>query len=347
MSPRELLRELVYPLTEVSILIAIVVFALLATLADAAGLLGIWLGVLLVPAWYRYLLLLLEARANGRPAPVAGVEQFNIAENFWSLTPLILHAAGIWIGFLLQSRVSDAAALVFLLALSAVLPASLAILAVTRSPVESLNPAAWWRLMRACGGRYVLAVLVPLAGGLLVWLVVLPAIAAVARSTFLYSVAAFYDMVLLFTVTGAVVHASGVQWQVDIPEPSAGRQDPEADLLRVRRYVLNHAWGFISRGNASGGLKHIQHAIAEEADAGPAWQWYFTRMLEWPSTDPALQLARSWLGWLLEQGRDIEALKLMTRCLRENPAFRPWPADVAAATELACRFERDDLLPRH
>lgn len=344
MKPRELLRELIYPLTEVSVLLAILVFALLATLAEAAGLLGLWLAVLLVPAVYRYLLLLLEARASGRPAPVVGIEQFNIAENFWSLTPLILHAAAIWIGFLLQWRVSDAAALVFALALFAVLPASLAILAITRSPIESLNPAAWWRLVRGCGKPYLLALAVPLAGGVLLWAVVWPAIAAITRSAFLYAVAANYELVLLFTVTGAVLHGSDVQWQVDIPAPSAGRQDPEADLLRQRRNVLSHAWGFISRGNATGGLKHIELAIAEEPDAGRAWQWYFTRMLEWPSTDPALQLARSWLGWLLEQERDIEALKLMTRCLRENPAFRPRPANIDAARELARRFNRDDLL---
>lgn len=67
-------------------------------------------------------------------------------------------------------------------------------------------------------------------------------------------------------------------------------------------------------------------------------------MLEWPSPDPALQLGRSWLGWLLRQNREIEALKLMTRCVRENPAFCPWPADADAARELAERFKRGDLL---
>jgi hypothetical protein len=325
-------------------LLAIVVFAALVTLAFAAGFLGIWLGVLLVPAFYRYLLLLLEARASGRSAPVAGIELFDVVENFWSLTPLILLAAAIWIGRLLATRVSGAAALAFGLALFAVLPASLGILAVTRSPAESLNPAAWWRLVRACGPGYLWAVLVPLAGGFLLWRVVWEAIAAVAPSSFLYAVVSIYDMVLLFTVTGAVLNAHGVQWQVDIPAPVETGGDEEA-LSRARRKVLNHAWGFVSRGNATGGLKHIERAIAGESDTAAAWQWYFASMLEWPSPDPALQLARSWLGCLLRQGRDIEALKLMTRCLRENPAFRPWPADAAAAAALARRFRRDDLLP--
>lgn len=340
----ELLRELAYPLTEAGVLLAILVLALLATLAKAAGLPGLWLVVLLLPALYRYLLFLLEARATGRPAPVAGVELFNLAENFWSLTPLILYAAAIWGGFVLRERVSETAALVLALALCAVLPASLGTLAITRSPVESLNPAGWWRLMRACGAGYLLAVVVPPAVGILSWVVVWKALSAVAPGTFLYALAVNYGLVLSFSLTGAVLHACAVEWQVDIPGPSAGRRDPASDLLRERRAVLNHAWGFISRGNASGGLQHIENAIAKEPEAAAAWRWYFEAMLEWPSAEPALQLGRSWLGWLLGEGREVEALKLMTRCLRENPAFRPWPADLGPATSLARRFHRDDLL---
>ena len=71
MNAAEILAEIVYPLKDTTVLLAILAFALLSTLAGAAGLLGIWLAVLLLPALYRYLLLLLEARANGKSAPAS------------------------------------------------------------------------------------------------------------------------------------------------------------------------------------------------------------------------------------------------------------------------------------
>ncbi len=90
------MRELLFPATDSVVLTAIVTFALLGLLAQHAGLLGLWLGVILLPAVFRYLLMLLEARALGRPTPVAGIELFNIADNLWSLAPLVLVAVVVW-----------------------------------------------------------------------------------------------------------------------------------------------------------------------------------------------------------------------------------------------------------
>ena len=161
MAPRGLAKEIAYPLTDMTVLVAMVAFALLSALAQAAGILGLWLAVLLVPASFRYLLALLEARANGRAAPVATIEMFNIADNFWTLAPLVIFAVAIWGGFLLAQQGFTAAARLAGLAVFVVLPASLAILAITRSPFESLNPAAWIRMARACSADYVIAAVVP------------------------------------------------------------------------------------------------------------------------------------------------------------------------------------------
>ncbi len=49
-SPAWLIRELGFPVTDTVVLIAIVSFALLTTLAREAGIFGIWLGIILVPA---------------------------------------------------------------------------------------------------------------------------------------------------------------------------------------------------------------------------------------------------------------------------------------------------------
>jgi hypothetical protein len=75
MNAKRFLREIAWPLTDMVVLIAIVAFTLLTALAQAAGQLAFWLNLLLValllPPLFRYLLMLLESRAYGRPTPVA------------------------------------------------------------------------------------------------------------------------------------------------------------------------------------------------------------------------------------------------------------------------------------
>ena len=67
-----------------AIALSIIAFWLFARLAMAAGLLGLWLALVVTPAFFRYLLYVLEARAAERSAPTLGGELFNWVENFWS-----------------------------------------------------------------------------------------------------------------------------------------------------------------------------------------------------------------------------------------------------------------------
>lgn len=340
MKPRELAREIAYPVTDMTVLLGIAGFALLSALAGAAGMLGLWLGILLLPALFRYLLAILEARANGRAAPVAGIEMFNIVDNFWTLTPLVIYAVSIWGSFALAERGWIAAARLAGLGLFVVLPASLAVLAITRSPLESLNPVAWWRMLRACGRDYALAAIAPPMAMLLVSVLPLQGMPALVSNLF-----AFYPVFLLCTLTGAVLNENGVSVRLRIPDPvEPGEAAVSAGLDTERRKVLNHAYGFVSRGNLDGGLAHVCSAIGHDPDPAEAWRWYFEHMLEWESNTGALFFAQIYLGRLLAGGCDVEALKLLTRCFLEDPAFRPLPADRDAAVQTARRFRRDDLL---
>ena len=126
MRPAKIASELAYPMTEMSVIMAIVVFTLLYMLASAAGLFGIWLFAAIVPAYFRYLLYLLEARANGRAAPVRGVELFNWVENFWSLFPLVWLAAVSWGAWFLATTFSMTVALIFAVTIFLFVPASMA-----------------------------------------------------------------------------------------------------------------------------------------------------------------------------------------------------------------------------
>ena len=290
-----IIRELIYPLTDMSVVLALIVFLLLEVLAEAAGVFGIWLFVVIVPAFFRYLLYLLEARANGRDAPPPGGELFNWVENFWSLFPLVLLCLLTWGAYFLARQMSVTAAVVFGAFVLLIYPASMAILATTRSPIESLNPAALSVLLKNCGREYLAIPLVVVAMFLLIW-----NLALLGFPYILLKAAVIYASILMFTLTGSVLHAKGTSISVDLPparEPGAEKLD--TDLTRERTEVLNHAYGFVSRGNRQGGLQHIDAWISSEADTGGAYRWFFEQMLKWESTDAALFFAQTYLSWLL------------------------------------------------
>jgi len=340
MRPSAVARELVFPLTDMGVVLAIIVFTVLATLASSAWLFGIWLMAVILPAFFRYLLYLLEARANDRDAPVPGIELFNWVENFWSLFPLVLLATLVWGAYFLATNVSVIAAIVFAVAVLLLLPASMAVLATTRSPLQSLNPLPMVQIMRACDLDYLLIVL-----QFMLATAALYGLQSLDVPSIVTNFAILYQAVLLFTFTGAVLRVNKVVAQIDIPDALEPGEQELADIRdRERRSVANHAYGFVSRGNRAGGLEHIHKRIAREADADDARRWFFNEMLTWESKDAALVFAQTWLNLMLSQQRNVEALKLTARCLLENPEFRPLAEDREAILELAREAKHDELL---
>jgi hypothetical protein len=340
MKPAEVLREALYPLTDTALLLAIIAFAALGTLAQAAGLFGLWLALVIMPAFFRYALCILEARAHGNAAPPPGIELFNWVENFWSLFPLFLLALTTWGEIFIYTRYSRAAALwlpgIFLL----VYPASVAVLGTTRSPLASLNPRNLYHIMRLCGRDYLWIPLVLLVMLLAFYYLLNPGIWGIV----LYF-AAIYVFFLLFTLTGAVLHAHRIADEIQIDAPLAATEAHiAADLLKERRKVATHAYGFISRGNRDGGLAHIRQRLAQEADVTDAGRWFFHEMLTWETRSAALFFAQEYFAHLLSKDDDLNALKLLSRCLHEDASWKPLLRDRDAATQLAEKYKRDDLL---
>jgi len=323
-----------------AVLLAMIVLLVLGTLAKAAGILGLWLAFIIVPAYFRYLLYLLEARASGLDAPVLSVELFSIVENFWSLFPLILVCVLIWGEYFLISNFSFVVAIIPGIVVLFLFPASMAVLAMTRSPIESLNPAALFVLIRSCGRDYFL---IPLITAAMVFLI--GYLGTLDLSQVVTNALSMYASILLFTMTGSVVHANAAGIEIALPPPrEPDAEQVGADLVRERTRVLNHAYGFVSRGNRKGGLQHIYDWIANEADLDAAYRWFFEQMMKWESKEGALLFAQQYLSNLLERGRDVEALKLIGRCRLEEPRFKPAPELIEAALAAAERQHNDELL---
>lgn len=340
MNLRDVAMEFRYPLTDMAIVLAMLFYWLVFGLGQNAGLFGIALLFLTTPAYLRYLLYLLEARANGQSAPVPDISMFNPADNFWTLTPFILIAIAIWAGILLLNKISLFAVFMIGAATLVTLPASMAVLAITHSPVESLNPLAMARMIRACGPAYFAVPITQLA---LLWLFYLLYKSGVPL--FWIDLGTSYQIMLIFSMTGAVLQQNDVAMQVDIPDAIPITEEERADdLENERQKVANHAYGFISRGNREGGFAHIQQWLEKESARDEAYHWFFLEMLKWETKEPALFFAQEYLGHLLRWKMDNEALKLIARCLHENPRWKPGQAERDEVNELATRHGRDDLI---
>jgi hypothetical protein len=339
MKATDLFRELGYPVRDSAVLMAMLLFFGLVELAAFARYFGLFLALLVAPALFRYLTLLLEARSLGRAAEPPGIELFQWFGNGWSLFPAVPVIALLCLHLYLHGRYGPAAALAVDAVFASVLPASLAVLAITHSPLESLRPGAVGGIIVRCGAAYWIApVYLAAVAVACVWL------AASSLSGFVLHLALFYAVFAFHALLGGILRPQHLHEEIDIPAPverDAAEQATELD--RQRTQVLNHAYGFVSRDNRGGGLAHINDWLERDPEPARAWRWFFEQMLKWESRDAALVFAQQYLSQLLAAQMEVEAVKLMMRCRLVNPAFVPLPGDRDLARQAALNCHNEDL----
>lgn len=336
MSIAECVNALTYPLRSTTALVAMVSFYLLLQLAIAAGILGLWLAVVIVPALFRYLVLLAEARARGRDAEPPGIEYFSLAGNLWTLFPVLPLVVFLALYFAAADYGVVAAVIVAGL-MAALFPAMMAVLVITHSPAQSLNPVAWFRLTSRLGVAYLYAP---------VMLVLITVLLVLLRDTphWMQSFIELYAAFAFYAVLGTLLARDDLLDEVDIPDAEPpGEMVEQARLDERRAGVLNHAYGFVSRGNSDGGLSHVLAWIEKDPQPAAAWPWFFEQMLRWENTDAALVFAQAWVGELLRSGLNIQAVKIMLRARLVNERFRPRTEDLPLAIDAAEKSGNEEL----
>ncbi|MDX1498342.1 MAG: hypothetical protein R3176_00495 [Woeseiaceae bacterium] len=339
MNPSDIGRELVYPARNGKVLAGLVMYFLLLELALFARAFGLVLLAVILPAVIRYLMQLLEARSRGVDPGPPGIDTFAWTGNVWSIFP-VLHVLVLVLGATLAAAVVPAAVGGLFAGLyGLLLPASLIVLAVTRSPAESLRPDTLYRVIRRMVPGYLVVPAFAAA--------VVAAIAGLARAGTPEIVTGFLAVYCAFAgcaLAGGVARANRLHAEVSIAVP-VGPDDAAvaAGLVRDREKVLGHAYGIVSRGNRAGGLAHVT-AWLEAVDDPAAWDWFIDRMTGWEDPDAGLMLAQKRLGLLLREGRDTAAVKLMLRCRLVDAGFRPLPGDRPLALAAAERAQHDELV---
>jgi len=329
MKPGSLLKAALLPLIEPILLFPLVMFWVFVCIGTSGSPLGILVLILCLPPVFRYQMIIIEASARGKKPAVFNAEFFDWTGSLWTLFPLPVVIALLWFGATAQSSFGDAGLIAVLAFAGVFLPASLVVLAITHSPLQSLNPIAIGRLLRETGESFWVASIYLFVLG---W-------AAVQAEQLPNIAGNFVHLFVLFSfsvVTGTLIEPFGLVDDVSIPESIEPDENKiVADLDQSRAEILDHAYGFISRGNREGGFKAIIDWIETDEDPAGAWAWFFEHMLRWEQVDHALFFGQHYVRDLFKYGDYKPALKIILRCRLINDQFRPFREDVPTAIEAA------------
>ena len=333
----DIARAVFAPLTELSMLLPLLMFWGLLTLGLYRPPFGFLIVLLSLPPLFRCQSLIVEAYANARVPGAFDAEYFSWFGTAWTMFPLALAIALGYAGFRATDAWGVSGMWASIVVASAIVPASLAVLAITHSALQAMNPAALFKVFRQAGVQFIVA---PAYVLLLTWL-------ALASGSLPLWAVVFVGVFVLFSVaslTGTLIAPLRLVDDVHIPEAAEpDKNRTTGELAKLRESVLGHAYGFISRTNREGGFQHLFGAIEEDPDPVAAWDWYLNSMFLWEDKVHVLFFARHYIRDALAHNEDIRAIKVALRCYRENEQFRPFPEDVPALAQIARRTGNAEL----
>lgn len=219
---------------------------------------------------------------------------------------IVLAAAGAYIG--LRYLGMDTGARILLGASLACMPASVALLAVTREFSAALNPAKLLAAAIGMGHGYLFCLLGSAAVLMLLEL-------AQAHGGLLWYLPLFYGLFLYANLIGGTVYARRLPLGVNSPRSPESRAERErAETIAIRNGILTHAYGFAARGNAAGALRHIESYIVTDENTVEARLWMLNEISRWEWGAAALEFGTRVAAYCDERGYADEARRVRLIC---------------------------------
>lgn len=342
----EVLREIALPLTDAAPLMLMVLASVMTTFGLALSrspvlfVIGIIVLVFITSAFMKYSTRVLAARATGFDVPAADLSVFDYFRDVWGLYPWLGHVLVTAVGLALWTRFGNLAGAAYLLLVAPLVPAAVAAAAVTRRFLSLFNVPGLLRIARLMGRDYLVLLVAWVALGLLAaWLRSrAPALVAVFAGCF--------QTLAAFNLTGAMLFRHRRELDLPVRRETREVRDAEVEdksLERLRRGVLDHAYGLISRGNVAGGVQHVRGYLQREEAGTAGWEWFLSEMRGWEPASARLSIARDYLGELRRHDDRGRAAAIVSECVASMPSFRPHAADAAFAAEALRECGREAL----
>jgi len=326
--PPRLADHLLWPLRPTPLLL-ILVFTLGLLLANAAGLIGIPLAIVLVSWFFKYCFVLFDALVAGADEPpVLSVEMVNPIDEQRPLAQAIALAAAASLLAWLQARAGRPALVLGAVLLLALLPANIALLGVSGNPFHAASPPALLRLIRGLSWRYLYLVLALVLGAASLygmWHRGLPLALLLAGTQLAFLVA--------FTLLGAVLHDNRLMLGLETRTRAERRGERERrDHAARRRQMLDDSYAQLRLRRIEAASREIESWLARECTNETALEEYsvlLAAVSSWDDATLADRLANAYLALLLARGATGRALEVLEARLAASRGFVPAPAPLA------------------
>jgi len=325
-------------------LLLVATFSIGLLMALQAGLMGIPLGFLLLSWFFKYCFVLLDSVVAGdAEPPVLSIEMVNpISEQRPLALALLIIAEGMLV-VALHKHVGPAAGLCAAIVATTVLPANMAVLAMTRNPFYAIWPPALLALIRALGRDYVAlnAVTLLTAGGIYwLWVHVTSTGLALAAMQLVY--------MLTFALVGGALFEHRLELGIDSKtreERLAERDAREHET--ERRRMLDRAYANFRVRKPIEGWQEIETWLRQHGPAQLEYRALLEATSTWDDVRAADRLANEFVGLLLAKRSNGEALSVVEQRLATNPQFQVLPpAQATRVAELAAAAGKRSLQGR-
>jgi hypothetical protein len=321
---KAVIKGFFYPAQTVPLLL-IVVFSLLLSIASYASLFGIPLALILLSWFFKYAFVLFDGVTLGHSQPpVLSIEMVNPANEQRPLGQLFIvlvyYSLTAWLGRWLNASAITLLRITGLI----VLPASTAMLGVTGSLLQAINPRAVFGLMFRLNTRY-LAVLIFIAAlaALVKWFV-FQGFGLIAVSLPLALAITLYGWLALFAMLATVLYDRRLDIGLETwYSPEQTEQALQAEIEKARDRIVDEFYSHWRIGSYANAWAAVQRQIATSADVTGEYVWIHERVARWPDQGMANKIAKELLPKLLQAKRKSEALDIVRARLKSSPDFRP------------------------
>ncbi|MGC3980731.1 MAG: hypothetical protein QM808_05675 [Steroidobacteraceae bacterium] len=311
-----------------ALLLLIISFALLLTLGEQAGLLGIPLYLILASWFFKYSFVLVDHVLDGRSEPpVLSIEMVNPFEQR-PLGTLLIAAGYYLLTAALETKIGAQNVLALRIAGLAILPAMLATMSITGSFVDALKPWLVLTLIKRIAAPYaillLLLALLWLAPILLFKLTGLDAMTSGVLSKIFF----MYLWLTMMCCIGGVMYehrdSLGIEPSIT-PERQAARIQTEMD--REHDLFIDRLFAQCRSGTFDKAIATVQTLLNQSAQPLNEFRWLYARTAQWPDKRLAARLVQLCLPALLKERHYSETLDRVRERLRDSQTFRPDTAD--------------------
>jgi hypothetical protein len=305
------------PFRNPTLIITGVVYGTLGTIAKLAGILGIWLGILLALSLWRYCYEVLRRFAQGRSElPPPDIESMNPVGELL----LVLHFFA-FPGLIFATTPYQPVGTLVAIFVAFVFPASAALMGITRDLTASLNPVAIARFIGIFGRDYIKLVFAYLGISFLAMFIDGVVISQLGFFSLIFSMMLeVWALLVVFALIGEVVHQRRLE--LDIPGELRSQEDFDQSVReREWKSVLDRAYASIRGGLIEAGYLTLRQFLEHNNNSAESQYWLFENMLEWENKRYALEVAARLIEDQVEQDRPASALELYQRCRRFDSEF--------------------------